>query len=256
MDCSNFTPLRLDEPPRPNAASSNVGAFFIDGEPEDPPKPEPEPAQDLPENGVEASPFFADDFAPSDEKDDDVIVDASPEPFRDKLKLDDDFEVFDDEEENEESKNAPRRARRPSKRANAVARYVWGRFLERVPARQIAREIGMSHSATLQIIKRVRTRGFPEKDDATERAVRCPVCGYETPPPCSVCEARRRGVPFDAPDDAFDEREFDLNLRGGVLKRYLRVRREKEKTFEKRSEKFRPPQKRGRKPDAEKYRWG
>lgn len=181
--------------------------------------------------------------------DDDIIVDASPEPLRDKSEP-------DDEVENEESKKPPRRGGRPSKRADAVARYVWERFLERVPARQIAREIEMSHSATLKIIKRVRMYGLPEPEpDCDAYPTRCPVCGYETPPPCSVCEARRRGVPVDGPDDAFDESEFDLNLSGDVLKRYLKVRREKEKTFEKRNEKRRPPQKRGRKPDSEKYRW-
>ena len=179
----------------------------------------------------------------------DIIVDASPEPLRNKSEP-------DDEVENEESKKSPRRGRRPSKRADAAARYVWQRFLERVSARKIAREIGMSHSATLKIIKRVRTRGLPNPEsDCDAYPTRCHVCGYETPPPCSVCEARRRRVPVDGPDDAFDESEFDLNLSGDVLKRYLKVRREKEKTFEKRNEKRRPPQKRGRKPDSEKYRW-
>ena len=181
---------------------------------------------------------------------------ASPKPLRDKFELGDDFRLFDDEEENDESKKSPRRGRRPSKRADAAARYVWERFLERVSARQIAREIGISHSATSKLIKRLRIYGLPEPEPTVDDyPVRCPVCGYETPPPCSVCEARRRGVPVDGPDDAFDESEFDLNLSGDVLKRYLQVRREKEKTFEKRNEKRHAPQKRGRKPDSEKYRW-
>lgn len=204
MDYSNVTPLFLDAPTRPKAASSNGG-------------------------GLPSTP--------------------SPKPLRDKLEL-------DDEEENDESKKSSRRGKRPSKRANAAARYVWERFLERVSTRQIAREIGMSPSATSKLIKRLRMHGLPEPEPTVDDyPVRCPVCGYETPPPCSVCEARRRGVPVDGPDDAFDESEFDLKLSGDVLKRYLRVRREKEKTFEKRNEKRRPPQKRGRKPDSEKYRW-
>lgn len=211
MDYSNVTPLFLDAPTRPKAASSNGG-------------------------GIPSTP--------------------SPEPLRDKFELGDDFGLFDDEEENDESKKSPRRGRRPSKRADAAARYVWQRFLERVSARQIAREIGISHSATSKLIKRLRMYGLPEPEPTVDDyPVRCPVCGYETPPPCSVCEARRRGVPVDGPDDAFDESEFDLNLSGDVLKRYLQVRREKEKTFEKRNEKRHAPQKRGRKPDSEKYRW-